>query len=203
VAQSTPPAKSVRVSFTPDPAYVSTVRMVAAAVAQKAGVPDELLDEVRLAIGEACSRAVALHLRRGLADPVTVTMSKGTTEPPDKQSRRGSEQDGQKRRSSGRGSAADHGNGASRFTVLVTDCGSPAAAQQEQLDAGGDLVAQVAATQPGDDTGRNGLDEDMLTLGVRLTLLTGLVNDLAVVESPDGTGTEVRMSWPVGPTVAS
>jgi hypothetical protein len=36
----------------------------------------------------------------------------------------------------------------------------------------------------------------MLSEGVGLALLTGLVNDLVVVAAPDGTGTEVRMSWP-------
>ena len=45
-----------------------TARLVAVAVARRAGVADELLDEVRLAIGEACTRAVALHRRHGLAD---------------------------------------------------------------------------------------------------------------------------------------
>ena len=51
---------TVQLSFSPDPAYVRTVRLVAAAVARRAGVSDEVLDEVRLAIGEACTRAVAV-----------------------------------------------------------------------------------------------------------------------------------------------
>jgi anti-sigma regulatory factor (Ser/Thr protein kinase) len=66
---------TVHLAFTPDPAYVRTVRLVAAAVARRAGVADELLDEIRLAIGEACTRAVALHRQYGLADLVTVEMS--------------------------------------------------------------------------------------------------------------------------------
>ena len=68
---------TVRMSFTPDPAYVRTVRMVAAAVARRAGVADELLDEVRLAIGEACTRAVAVHRRHELPDLIDVAMSDG------------------------------------------------------------------------------------------------------------------------------
>ena len=68
---------TVRMSFTPDPAYVRTVRMVAAAVARRAGVADDLLDEVRLAIGEACTRAVAIHRRHELGDPIDVAMSDG------------------------------------------------------------------------------------------------------------------------------
>src|SRR5215468_3531490 len=68
---------TVHMSFTPDPAYVRTVRLVAAAVARRAGVADELLDEVRLAIGEACTRAVALHRRHELTDLIDISMSDG------------------------------------------------------------------------------------------------------------------------------
>jgi anti-sigma regulatory factor (Ser/Thr protein kinase) len=68
---------TVHLTFSPDPAYVRTVRLVAAAVARRAGVADELLDEVRLAIGEACIRAVALHRRLGLEDSIDVSMSDG------------------------------------------------------------------------------------------------------------------------------
>jgi anti-sigma regulatory factor (Ser/Thr protein kinase) len=68
---------TVHLAFTPDPAYVRTVRLVAAAVARRAGVADELLDEVRLAIGEACTRAVALHRRHELKDLIDVSMSDG------------------------------------------------------------------------------------------------------------------------------
>ena len=68
---------TVHLAFSPDPAYVRTVRLVAAAVARRAGVSDELLDEVRLAVGEACTRAVALHRRHRLTDPIDVSMSDG------------------------------------------------------------------------------------------------------------------------------
>ena len=68
---------TVHLAFSPDPAYVRTVRLVAAAVARGAGVADELLDEVRLAVGEACTRAVALHRRHGLSDPIDVSFNDG------------------------------------------------------------------------------------------------------------------------------
>ncbi|WP_203861219.1 ATP-binding protein [Plantactinospora mayteni] len=67
----------VRLSFTPAPVHVRTARLVGVAVARRAGVPEELLDEVRLAIGEACARAVALHRQYGLRDLVLVEMSDG------------------------------------------------------------------------------------------------------------------------------
>jgi anti-sigma regulatory factor (Ser/Thr protein kinase) len=66
---------TVHMAFSPDPAYVRTVRLVAAAVARRAGLADEVLDEVRLAIGEACTRAVALHRRYGLKQLIDVSMT--------------------------------------------------------------------------------------------------------------------------------
>jgi len=66
---------TVRLAFTPAAAHVRTARLVAVAVARRAGVSAELFDEIRLAIGEACSRAVALHRQHGLTDLVEVALS--------------------------------------------------------------------------------------------------------------------------------
>jgi anti-sigma regulatory factor (Ser/Thr protein kinase) len=68
---------TVRLSFSPAPAHVRTARLVGVAVARRAGVAEELLEEVRLSIGEACSRAVALHRSNGLDDLVEVVMADG------------------------------------------------------------------------------------------------------------------------------
>jgi len=68
---------TVRLSFSPAPAHVRTARLVAVAVARRAGVADELLEEIRLATGEACSRAVALHRSHGVADLVEVSLRDG------------------------------------------------------------------------------------------------------------------------------
>ena len=45
------------------------------AVARRAGVADELLDWVRLAVGDACGRAVARHVRYGVDELIQVIMS--------------------------------------------------------------------------------------------------------------------------------
>lgn len=68
---------TVRLEFSPEPAHVRTVRLVGVAVARRAGVADDQLDEVRLAIGEACARAVARHQRLGIRDSVEVAFSDG------------------------------------------------------------------------------------------------------------------------------
>jgi anti-sigma regulatory factor (Ser/Thr protein kinase) len=45
----------VRVAIARDPALVRTVRLVAAAVARRSDCPEPLIEEVRLAVGEACA----------------------------------------------------------------------------------------------------------------------------------------------------
>src|ERR1700677_1525276 len=66
---------TVEVTFTPLPAHVRTARLVAAAVARRSGVDEALLNEVRLAVGEACSRAVEAHQRHCPAEPVRMEMT--------------------------------------------------------------------------------------------------------------------------------
>lgn len=66
---------TVRLAFSPAPEYVRTARLVGVAVARRAGVAEELLEDVRLAIGEACGLAVARCRRVGGSDLVQVEMS--------------------------------------------------------------------------------------------------------------------------------
>jgi serine/threonine-protein kinase RsbW len=66
---------TVEVTFTPLPAHVRTARLVATAVARRSGVEEALLDEVRLAVGEACSRAVEAHRRYCPAEPVRIELN--------------------------------------------------------------------------------------------------------------------------------
>lgn len=65
---------TVELRFSAQPEHVRTARLVAAAVARRAGVDEAVLDEVRLAVGEACSRAVGLHRSHGITAPVSVVL---------------------------------------------------------------------------------------------------------------------------------
>ncbi len=65
----------VELLLSPLPAHVRTARLVVVAAARRAGLGDELVDELRLALGEACSRAVGLHARHAPEVPVTVTIA--------------------------------------------------------------------------------------------------------------------------------
>lgn len=64
----------VELLLSPLPAHVRTARLVVVAAARRAGLEDELVDELRLALGEACSRAVGLHVRHAPDQPVRVTV---------------------------------------------------------------------------------------------------------------------------------
>jgi anti-sigma regulatory factor (Ser/Thr protein kinase) len=63
--------------FAPLPEHVRTARLVAVALARRVGVEDGLLDEVRLAVGEACSRAVGLHRSAAPDVPIVVRLDDG------------------------------------------------------------------------------------------------------------------------------
>ena len=65
---------TVELRFSALPEHVRTARLVAAAVARRAGVDEAVLDELRLAVGEACSRAVGLHQSSGSSAPVKVAL---------------------------------------------------------------------------------------------------------------------------------
>ncbi|HET6625043.1 MAG TPA: ATP-binding protein [Nocardioidaceae bacterium] len=67
----------VTVSIARDPALVRTVRLVAAAVARRTGRDEEFVEEVRLAVGEACALLVGEVGLDGPVrgtDPVTVAI---------------------------------------------------------------------------------------------------------------------------------
>lgn len=57
------------------PEHVRTVRLVCVAAARRAGLADELVDELRLAVGEACTRAVGLHAEHAPDEQVRVSIT--------------------------------------------------------------------------------------------------------------------------------
>ncbi len=164
---------TVRLSFSPYPAHVRTARLVGVAVARRAGVADATLDEVRLAIGEACSRAVALHRRHGLSDLIMVELRDDdhfTVRVTDRAPR-----DGAARSSTPAG------------LVHVSEGGAAVALRVDDVDVFGRTEDEIDA-----------MNEEDVAVGMGLTLLAGLVEELSVRAAPSGFGTEVEMSWPTG-----
>ncbi|MFC6884171.1 MULTISPECIES: ATP-binding protein [Actinomadura] len=65
---------TVELSFSALPVHVRTARLIVTAVARRSGVAEALLDEVRLAVGEACSRAVEAHRLHCPDEPVRLEL---------------------------------------------------------------------------------------------------------------------------------
>lgn len=66
---------TVELRFAALPAHVRTARLLAAVLARRSGIDESLIDEVKLAVGEACARAVGIHQSSAGAEDVTVEMS--------------------------------------------------------------------------------------------------------------------------------
>lgn len=64
----------VELRFSASPGHVRTARLLAAAVGRRSGISPLLLDEIKLAVGEACSRAVSVHQRTVPDELVTVLL---------------------------------------------------------------------------------------------------------------------------------
>jgi hypothetical protein len=60
----------VTIAIARDPALVRTVRLVAAAVARRAGCDESLIEEIRLAVGEACAVMIGAEETRDATDGV-------------------------------------------------------------------------------------------------------------------------------------
>jgi anti-sigma regulatory factor (Ser/Thr protein kinase) len=63
---------TVALSFQAAPEHVRTARLVAVAVARRAGLDEAQLDEIRLAVGEICARAVRRSVTTGALGAVEV-----------------------------------------------------------------------------------------------------------------------------------
>jgi serine/threonine-protein kinase RsbW len=160
---------TVEVTFPPLPAHVRTARLVATAVARRSGMDESLLDEVRLAVGEACSRAVEAHRKHCPQDPIRVALC----------------DDGERFEVVVTDAAPADADGAG-----VSAEGTAAAAA---APAGGNGTGHGAPA-----AGASGGASDagvilQLPAGVGLAVITGLADDVRI--SPAADGTSVAMSW--------
>lgn len=63
-----------RLEFDPEPRFVSTARMFAAAVARQFSCPEERVQDLKVAISEACSNSIKAHLESGVDDPIRIVV---------------------------------------------------------------------------------------------------------------------------------
>jgi serine/threonine-protein kinase RsbW len=183
---------TVEVSFTPLPAHVRTARLVATAVARRGGVPESLLDEVRLAVGEACSRAVEEHQRHCPGVPVhirlvrdeqrfevTVTDAAGT---------------GPGASASGTGAGvAGAGAGVAGAGAGVAGAGGAGSPATTRV-AGNGAAANGSAAAGDAGPAAGGLpDDEAWSSGVGMAVIAGLADDVQIASSDAGLA--ISMSW--------
>lgn len=81
-------AARISLTIARDPALVRTVRLVAAAVARRTGQDEQFVEEVRLAVGEACALLVSdgstgeVNVRLSLDDRLQVDVESDGVGPP-------------------------------------------------------------------------------------------------------------------------
>jgi serine/threonine-protein kinase RsbW len=168
---------TVTVSFTPLAAHVRTARFITAAVARRAGVSDTVVDEIRLAVSEACSLAVRFHLEQAPSAPIELRLTEEdgffTVEVADAVNRTPSDGDGE----------------AFDFSFGFDDAGRTAAA----VDGGGTSSTAVLDSRIDDALGAVDL-RGYERFG--LAVISGLVDDVRVDHLE--TGSVVTMTWPIG-----
>jgi len=67
-------AATVRLAFPPEPRLLGTVRLVVGIVARKAGMDDEGIEDLKVAVSEACAVAVGDLNRAGRPDPIELDL---------------------------------------------------------------------------------------------------------------------------------
>ncbi len=190
---------TVELSFTPLPAHVRTARLVATAVARRSGLDESLLDEVRLAVGEACSRAVEAHRLHCPAEPVRIQLSDrdGRFEVVVTDAVPGGVDD-----------PAAHVPVSQASSVSSTGglAGGLAAREAAATDkAGADVSSRPApGGQAASDAARGGAATPVTTggvvngslpAGIGLAVIAGLADDVQI--SATGDSVSIRMSWPL------
>jgi len=64
----------VRLNFPPEPRLLSTVRLVVGMVARNAGIDEEGIEDIKVAVSETCSVAVGDLTRAGLDTPIELDL---------------------------------------------------------------------------------------------------------------------------------
>lgn len=196
---------TVAVSFTPLPAHVRTARFIVAAVARRAGVAEAILDEVRLAVSEACAVAVRLHRAHAPTAPVQLLMTEtphrfevqvvnAVPPAPGAGSARATAA-GDISITPDRADDADHARAMRDDLGLLEEADAPDVGAYE-VYAAGDAAAAAAADVAGPGSPGTSADLDVRQrLG--LAVISGLVDDMRVEHSDSGS--IVTMTWPLTP----
>jgi anti-sigma regulatory factor (Ser/Thr protein kinase) len=174
---------TVELRFGALPGHVRTARLITAAICRRVGVPADLTDEIKLAVGEACTRAVAVNRRHAPDAPVVVRLTD----------------------SDGEFAIAVHDSGP------TGDARPPDVDGFGEMGAVGGPDGQAADAEPAawenePLAGRgeeNEEEEAAMPTGLGLALIEGLVDEMDIAPGVDGGGTVVTMRWRTNPTIVS
>ena len=73
-ADAGPAPATVRLAFPPEPRLLGTVRLVVGVVARKAGMGEEGIEDLKVAVSETCAVAVGDLSRAGRLDPIEIDL---------------------------------------------------------------------------------------------------------------------------------
>lgn len=76
IAQMAPQTDAVlfRLSLPPDASYIGVSRMFAASIARHFECPEEVVEDVKIAISEACTNAVKAHRDASIVEPIVLNV---------------------------------------------------------------------------------------------------------------------------------
>lgn len=175
---------TVELQFGALPVHVRTARLVAAAIARRIGVDESLIDEVKLAVGEACSRAVDVHRQHQPDEFVTVLFDDAddvfTVAVLD----------------SGPAGEQVAGDGDRPDVVELMDSVGARGVRNGSTDV---ETGDPQSTDPQITDPQITVSDDGAAMpsGLGLALIQGLVDDVSIAQRADGIpGTRVTMSWP-------
>jgi anti-sigma regulatory factor (Ser/Thr protein kinase) len=164
---------TVELRFAALDGHVRTARMIAAAVSRRAGVPVGAADEIKLAVTEACARAVRVNRRHAPESPVHVAL----IDTPD----------------SFTITVADRGR---TWDEIAPGPDGGLVTASTLLDLEPASVDPPRWSAPADDGSAD--DGGGFPPGLGLALIEGLVDEVEISRSPDGVGTVVAMTWHTG-----
>jgi anti-sigma regulatory factor (Ser/Thr protein kinase) len=158
------------------PVNVRTARLVAAALSRRIGLDAVVIDEVKLAVGEACSRAVAVHRSSGVDEPIVVQFR--------------DDYDMLEIRvlDCGPVGAMLPASGDAGDAADVSDAVAEEAAQLLES-------ATTSAQEPAH--AERAVDVASLAPRLGLAMIAGLVDDMSVEDRSEPRGTVVTMRWPL------
>jgi serine/threonine-protein kinase RsbW len=165
----------VELHITALPVNVRTARLVAAALGRRMGLDAVVIDEVKLAVGEACSRAVSVHQKAGVGESIVIEF----------------------RDDSDILEISVLDWGPTGALLPGGDAGGATEVEDVVAEEAAQLLesATISAGEPADL--ERSVDVASIAPRLGLAMIAGLVDDMSVEDRSEPGGTVVTMRWPI------